>query len=199
MESCAKVIEWFPEYAEGELPPLESGRVSSHLDECGSCAKRVERHREMLKALDRLPQIIPPALFLDSVMSRVTAAPLAGRASRRHHLRLVKAMLWLSMAGVGGALGAASAWLLGRDFAARTGLLEPSVYVDRIESVGRLAFSFLLEIATRAEIPGLFLSPHNPFAWGGLLTTLLLSGLAAAAVGVGVLATARALLNHRER
>jgi hypothetical protein len=199
MESCARVIDLFPEFAEGELPPLEAGRVSVHLTHCAPCSHRVERHREILSALEGLPQVIPPDLFLDSVMARVAAAPLPVPAARRSHLRLVRTVVWICMAAAAGASTAGGACLLGRDFAARTGLLEPSFYLDQAQGVGKLAYSLLLAIATRAELPGLFFSPHSLFALGGILSTLLVSGLAAAALGVGVLATARALLTHRGR
>jgi hypothetical protein len=199
MESCARVIDLFPDYAEGELPPLEAGRVANHLQECSPCCLRVERHREILSALDRLPQVIPPDHFRRALMALVAASPLPPPVARRSHLRLVKVVAWIGLAGAASAAGTTGAWLLGRSFAARPGLLEPSFYLDQIQEVGKLAYSLLLAIATRAELPGLFLAPHNLFAWGGVLTTLLLSGLAAAAVGVGVLATARVLLGHRGR
>jgi hypothetical protein len=199
MESCARVIGMFPEYAEGELPPLDSGRVSSHLEKCGACALRVKHHRNVLAALDRLPQVISPDSFRASVMSRVIAAPLRLPSRRPRHLHLVKALFWVTLACAGGAAAGAGACLWGRDFAGRTGLLDPSFYADWVGSLGRLAFSLLLDIATRAEVPGVLSSPHSPFAWGGFLSALLLSGLAAGAVGLGVLATARVLLGNRGR
>lgn len=199
MESCARVIGMFPEYAEGELPPLDSGRVSSHLEKCGACALRVKRHREILAALDRLPQVIPPDCFRASVMSRVIAAPLPLPSRRPRHLHLVKALFWATLACAGGSAAGAGACLWGRDFVGGAPLLDPSFYADWVGNLGRLAFSFLLDIATRAELPGVLSSPHNPFAWGGLLSVLLLSGLAAGAVGLGVLATARVLLGNRGR
>lgn len=189
----------FPEYAEGELPPLDSGRVSSHLEKCGACALRVKRHREILAALDRLPQVIPPECFRASVMSRVIAAPLPLPSRRPRHLHLVKALFWATLACAGGSAAGAGACLWGRDFVGGAPLLDPSFYADWVGNLGRLAFSFLLDIATRAELPGVLSSPHNPFAWGGLLSVLLLSGLAAGAVGLGVLATARVLLGNRGR
>jgi len=199
MESCARVIAMFPEYAEGELPPHESGRVSSHLERCGACALRVERHRNVLAALDRLPQVVPPDCFRASVMNRVNAAPLRLSTSRPHHLRLVKAVFWTALACAGGGAGLARACFRGRDFMGKTALLDPSLFADRFENLGRTAFSFLLEIATRTAVPGVLPFPHNPFAWGGLLSALVLSGLVAGAVGLGVLATARVLLGHRGR
>jgi anti-sigma factor RsiW len=199
MESCARVIGMFPEYAEGELSPPESGRVSSHLEKCGACALRVKRHKDIVEALDRLPQVVPPDCFRTSVMSRVIAAPLRRPARRPCHLRLVKALFWLTLAGAGGSAAGAGACLWGRDFAGRTHLLDPSFYADWAGSLGRFAFSLLLDIATRAGAPGVFSAPHNPFAWGGLLSALLLSGLVAGAVGLGVLATARVLLGSRVR
>ena len=198
MESCARLMGLFPEYAEGELSNQESGRVSAHIGECASCQLRVKRHREILTALDRLPQVVPPDDFRGSVMIRVAGDPLPGPAFRRSHLRLVKAVAWIALAGVAGAAGKMGEALIGRDFPGVTGpLLDPALFADQLQNMGRLAFSLLMEIATRAQVPGFFLAPHNPFAWGGLLSLLLLSGLAAAAVGVGVVATARVLLGHR--
>ena len=189
----------FPEYAEGELPPLESGRVSSHLEKCGACALRVKRHRDILAALDRLPRVVPPGGFRASVMDRVNAAPLRPSSHRPRHLVLVKALFWATLASAGGSAAGAGACLWGRDFSRGTRLLDPSFYADWVGNLGHLAFSLLLDIATRAEIPGVLSSPRNLFAWGGLLSALLLSGLAAGAVGLGVLATARVLLGNRGR
>jgi Putative zinc-finger len=197
MESCARLLELFPEYAEGELSPQESGRVSIHIGECASCQLRVRRHRDLLTALHSLPQVVPPDHFRQSTMSRVAEAPLPGRAFRRGHLRLVKAVIWFGLAGAAGGAGRLGAILFGRDFPGRAGLLpDPSFLADQLQNMGRLALSLLMEIATRTQVPGFFLAPHNLFTWGGLLSLLLLSGLAAAAVGVGVFATARVLLSR---
>jgi anti-sigma factor RsiW len=199
MESCARVVGMFPDYADGGLSSPESGRVASHLEVCAPCARRVARQREILTALDHLPQVMPPDRLREAIMSRVAAAPLRVPGIRRSHLRLVKVLFWMTLASAAGAAAAGGSFLLGRDFAGRTGLLEPAVYADWIESFGRLAFSFLMDIATRAQIPNLFSSTHNPFAWGGVLTSLLATGFAIAAIGVGVLATARVLIGFRGR
>ena len=199
MESCARVISMFPEYAEGELPPVESGRVSSHLEKCGACTLRVERQRTLLAALETLPQVVPPGSLRDSVMARVMAAPLRVPSRRPRHLRLVRTVFYAALACAAGSAGLAGALLRGRDFAGKGLLLDPSLYADWAESLGRIAFSFLMDIATRAALPGVLPAAHSPIAWGGLVSVLILTGLAAGAVGLGVLATARVLLGPRGR
>ena len=199
MESCARVISMFPEYADGELPPTESGRVSSHLERCGACARRVERQRNVIAALEALPQVVPPGTFRDSVMARVMAAPLRAPSPRPQHLRLVRTVLYAALAFAAGSAGIAGAFLRGRDLAGTGRLLDPSLYAEWAESLGRVAFSFLLDIATRAALPGALPAPHSPVAWGGLVSVLIFTGLAAGAVGLGVLATARVLLGPRAR
>ncbi len=199
MESCARVIRLFPEYAEGDLAPLDRDRVALHLRQCGPCTLRVKRHREFLSALEQLPQVVPPDHFHESIMAQVAADPLPRPHSRGSHLRLIKGAFWVSLAWTSGAAGVAGARLLRNGFAGRIQPLDPSVYAEWIESLGRFVFSFLLEITTRARVAGVLSSPHGLFAWGGLLSTLLATVLAAGMVGLGLLATARVLLGNRGR
>ena len=199
MESCARVIAMFPGYAEGELPPRDSGRVSAHLEGCGACAARVRRHQDLLAALDGLPQVVPPDGFRASVMNRVMAAPLRASHPRPRHLRLVKAVFWAVLACAAGSAGLAGACLRCRGFMGKIAFLDPSLCTERVEGAGRAAFSFLVGITTRAAVPGALPSPHSSFAWGGFLSALVLSALIAGALGLGVLATARVLLSDRGR
>ena len=194
MESCARVMPLVPQYAEGELSTPEASRVASHLECCGSCMVRVRRHRELLTALDRLPQVVPPSSFRSAVMSRVRAAAPPARANRPRHLRLVKALFWTSLAGAGGSASGTAVLLWGRDVAGRTALFDPNFFVEWIGSFGRFALSLLLEIATRSEVPGPLLTSHTALISGSFLTALFLAALAAGALGVGFLATVRALL-----
>ncbi len=199
MESCARVIRLFPEYAEGELAPLDRERVAVHIRHCGPCTLRVRRHREILSALEQLPQVVPPDHFRESIMAQVIADPLPRSHSRRSHLRLVRGIFWAAVAWTSGAAGLGLARLLGKGFAGRIQLLDPSVYAEWIESLGRFVFSLLQEITTRSRVAGTLVAPHGLFAWGGLLPTLLATALAAGMVGLGLLATARVLLGNRGR
>jgi anti-sigma factor RsiW len=194
MESCARVMPLVPQYAEGELSTPEASRVASHLECCGPCMVRVRLHRELLSALDRLPQVIPPSSFRATVMSRVLAAAPPARAARPRHLRLVKALFWTSLAGAGGSATGTAVLFLGRDVAGRTALFDPNFFVEWLGSFSRFALSLLLEIATRSEIPGPWLPSHTALISGSFLTALSLAALAAGALGVGFFATLRALL-----
>jgi hypothetical protein len=127
-------------------------------------------------------------------MSRVLAASPPARADRPRHLRLVKALFWTALAGAGGSTAGTAVLLWGRDVAGRTALFDPNFFVEWIGSFSRFALSLLLEIATRSEVPGPLLPSHTALVSGGFLTALLLAALAAGALGVGFLATVRALL-----
>jgi hypothetical protein len=150
----------------------------------------------IVAALDHLPQVATPDHLRESVMARIAADPLPSPAFRRSQLRLVRTLFWIILGGIGGATGFAGARLLGREFAQRTVFLDPSFYGEWVENAGRVAFSFLVEIATRAQITGALSSPRGALAWGGAVSSLLFAGLVAGAVGVGLLATARLLLTH---
>jgi len=199
MESCARVIGMFQDYVEGELPPGDRGRVAGHLEGCEFCRKRVHADRCLFQVLDRLPQIVPPAHFRSSVMTRVLSSPLPVSSKRGRHLRLVRALFWVTLAAATGSAGGAGAFLLAQNAWTRTGVLDPALFADWVGALGRVAFSFLLDMATRSQIPTFLPSPRTPLGWGGITATLLFLGCAAGVAGVGILATARALLGPTRR
>ena len=199
MESCGSFIGVLQAYSEAEMAPELARRVSSHLDACHACRRRVTIYQELFGALEWIPQIAPPSEFRASVMSRVLADPLPLPASpSRAHLRLVHAILWTFFAS-GIAAGGAGATFLSRSTWGGWGLLDPGALAQALLSLSRGAFFLLLDVATRGEMPALLPSPHNPFDWGIVPAALAAILGAAAAVGLGILATARTVLREPRR
>ena len=56
---------------DGLLPGREAARVRRHIESCGACAHQVEGFARVVRKLDALPRLAPPASFADGVMARV--------------------------------------------------------------------------------------------------------------------------------
>lgn len=194
MESCARLVGMLQEFTEGVMASEGARRVSAHLEVCAACRKRARVCGEIVDALERLPQISPAPEFRSRVMARVMASPLPiASAGRRSRLRLVHRLVGAAVA-LASAAGATGSYLVSRSSWSGFGRLEPGLYQEALESLGRVAFSFLLEIVTRAELPVLFTSHQSPSGWGLAAVLLLALGCAAAAIGLGIFATARSIL-----
>jgi hypothetical protein len=66
-------------------------------------------------------------------------------------------------------------------------------------TAGQMAFSFLLNIATHAEMPAFHSAPRGLSIWQEAIGWLAASGTILLLTGFGVLATARAFLRSRSR
>ena len=195
MESCAKLVGMLQGYAEGETPPDDFQRVSIHLDSCAACRRRVASYRILFRALNRMPRVLPPAGWLSSLMTRIMAAqPPAAHSRSRGQLRLIRSLIWV-VAAAGLLSGGAGAYTIHRTCSSPWPLTNLGSYLGWIAELGRVAFSFLVQIRNVLELPGLAITLHNPFGWGVLGPALLILAALAGAFGVVVLATARVLLD----
>jgi anti-sigma factor RsiW len=199
MESCARVAVLLPEFVEGEIPLDESGRIGGHLRVCGACRRRAAGHQRTLEALDSLPQVVPPSDLRLLVMRQVRSNPLpvAGRTAR--HLRLVKSLFWAAFIGMASLTSGAGAILLARASLGRTSLADPTLLTDWLITLGQLAFSLVLSVATRAEVPSLLSTPRSIASWGSASGWILVLGVTCIPITFGILATARAVFRPRSR
>jgi putative zinc finger protein len=200
MESCARVAARLPEYVADELTRATEGRLAEHLTDCADCRKRAAGHLFVLDALRTLPQVAPPVDLRGAVMQRILSNPLPspGRASRGR-LRIVRTLLWTTPLMLLGAVGGAGAALVfGRGWD-RPGVLDPTILPDWVENLGRLAFSFLLDVATRTELPFLPSSPSTSIPWQGLALLVALALAVLGLAGLGLLMTARVLAGAADR
>ena len=199
MESCARVIEMLPEYVEEELPRETSARIGVHLLSCGACRRRVEGHRRTLEALESLPQVIPPPDLRLAVMQQVRDHPLPAARGTRGHLRLVRAFCWTALLVLAGTASSAGALLLAGASWGRTSLTDPILLTEWLVALGQMAFSFLLNMATRTGAPLLLPSYPSFLAWQGGLGWMLATVAMCLVMGFGILATARAVFRPRSR
>jgi hypothetical protein len=198
MESCARVHDLLADFADRDLGAAASDRVAGHLACCGSCRRRVDGHLRVLNALEALPQVVPSLELRTAVLRRIAADPLPV-AGKHGCLRLVKAVMWAAPLGAAATGAAAGALVLARTTLGRSSLADPTLMTEWLIAVGQMAFSFLLSVATHAELPTLFSMSRGLaigqettgwlFAIGG---TLLLTAF-------GIVATARAFLRSRSR
>jgi len=199
MDSCARVVGMLQGYAEGETPPVDSQRVSIHLDSCAACRRRVASYRILFRSLDRMPRVLPPAAWLSSLMTRILAAPPPAAPSRsRGQLRLIRSLIW-AVAAAGLLYGGAGAYTIRRTYSSPWPLTDLGSYLGWIADLGRVVFSLLVQIRNVLELPCLVPTLHNPFGWGVMGPALLLLAALAGAFGVVVLATARVLLDQNGR
>ena len=199
MESCARVIEMLPEYVEEELGLEAFRRVGSHLEVCHPCCRRVESHRRALEALEALPHVMPPAELRLAVMRRVRRHPLPSSRSTRSHLRLLTPFFWAAFVGMAALTSGAGALLLARASWGRSSLTDPTFLTEWLIALGQTAFSFLLSVATRSELPSLFSSSRSLFVWQGVAGWLLVIGASCLVMGFGLFATARVVFRTRNR
>lgn len=196
-DSCTLVMARLPDYVEGLMSADREWRISRHLAACTSCRRRVKTQRRLMKALGEMPRVRVPVDFRSSVMRRVVEAPLPVLVPpHRSHLKLVHLLIWTLAAVASGALGA-GVRILARGHWNLPSLLDPVLLIERIGGLGRLALTLMLEVFSRSQLPSLMPSLHIPFASAGLaalITALIAVGLAAGALGLGVLATARSFL-----
>jgi hypothetical protein len=78
-------------------------------------------------------------------------------------------------------------------------LTDPSLLTEWLISLGQIAFSLVVSIATRAELPALLTSPKGLPLWGGALGLIFLLGATCLLTGFGILATARAVFRPKGR
>ena len=199
MVSCASVVAALPEFSEGEASREVAGRVDDHLRACDACRRRVLRHRATLVALQSLPQVVPPPDLRQAVMQRVRSHPLPVYHRRERHLYLVKTVSWMAVTGIVGLASGSGAIILAKASIARTPFTDPTLLTDWLISLGQMAFSLVLSIATRAELPMLFSTPRGLTLWGGTLGAAFLLAFTGLLTGFGILVTARAVFRPRGR
>ena len=199
MESCARVTGLLPEFVEGETTHSDSGRVGDHLRVCGACRRRAEGHRRTLEALESLPQVVPPSELRLQVMRQVRRSPLAVGRKTVPHLRLVKAFFWAAFVAMASLTSGAGALFVARASLGRTSLADPTLLPEWLIALGQLAFSLVLNVATRAEIPSLFSTPRGLASWGGSSGWIIVLGATCVAMAFGILATARVVFRQRSR
>jgi len=199
MESCARVTGLLPEFVEGEIPLDDSCRVGDHLRVCGSCRRRAEGHRRTLEALDSLPQVVPPSDLRMLVMRQVRKNPLAVGRKPVRHLRLVKAFFWAVFVSMASLTSGAGALLLARASLGRASLTEPTLLTDWLITLGQLAFSLVMSVATHAEIPTFFSAPKSLASWGAVSGWIIVLGASCVAMALGLIATARVVFRPRSR
>jgi len=198
MESCARVATLLPEYVAEELSRATEGRLAGHLTDCGDCRRKAAGHLHVLDALRSLPQVAPPPDLRAAVMERILAHPLPrpGRAPRG---RVIRTFLWTApLMLLGAVAGTGAALIIGRGWD-RPGILDPTLLPDWIENLGKLAFSFLLDMATRTDLPLLPSSPLTTLPWEGLAMLVAIAVALIGAAGLGLLMTARVLANAGDR
>jgi anti-sigma factor RsiW len=196
MESCDRLVPLLPDFAEGEATPLVYLRVAAHLDRCGACRRRVEEHRGLIEQLEELPRVVPPPDFRAGVMARIAASrategerPLS-RSRWIHVLVGAAALATAAGGGTGAAALSRSPWTV-------FSIVEPETLLAALESAGRIALSLLLEVVTSSQLPSIPTTPHLLAGWGAFLAGVAFLGLGAGAIGLGIAATARALLRPR--
>ena len=199
MESCARVIGLLPQFIEGDGPDESAGRVSSHLLVCEACRRRAERQRKTLAALNALPLIIPPDDFRIGLMQRVRSHPIAIPRKAVRHLRLVRVFFWAAVLGVAALTLGAGAALLAKASFVKTSITDPTLLTEWLVAMGQFAFSLVLSVATRSDLPALFPAPRAFALWGGLLGSMVTLGATCLVAGLGILATARAVFRPRRR
>jgi len=199
MESCARVTVLLPEFIEGETPLDDSSRVGDHLRVCGACRRRAEGHRKTLEALDSLPQVVPPSDLRLLVMRQVRKNPLPVGHKPVRHLRLVKAVFWAAFVGMASLTSGAGALLVARASLGKTSLADPSLLPEWLIALGQFAFSLVLSVATRAELPSLFSTPRGLASWGSISAWVVFLGISGVAMALGILATARVVFRPRSR
>jgi hypothetical protein len=85
--SCADVRAYLSEYLEGDLDGASAEATRVHLERCAECRLELEQLRLTSGALQRLPDLPPPAAILAGVRARLRPEPwyrhlLAGRGLR---------------------------------------------------------------------------------------------------------------------
>lgn len=104
---CRQIGLLLRSYAEGELPPAESRRVSDHLEGCRSCREELERCNALLSLLHNLPVEEPPSWLAADLQVR-----LAGPRARMRWSRAFAALPRRRLAAVAAVAASLSAMLL---------------------------------------------------------------------------------------
>jgi hypothetical protein len=112
---------------------------------------------------------------------------------------LVKAVLWAAPLGAAATGAAAGALVLARTTFGRSSLADPTLMTEWLIAAGQMAFSFLLSVATHAEIPRLFSAPRGLAIGQETMGWLFATGATVLLTAFGILATARAFLRSRSR
>ncbi len=68
---CIETRELASDYLEDDLASSRRAAVQSHLDKCGPCRAFVEALSTTIGLLSRLPQVLVPASFQQTVMNRI--------------------------------------------------------------------------------------------------------------------------------
>ncbi|MCI0568530.1 MAG: hypothetical protein L0Z52_10145 [Acidobacteria bacterium] len=133
------------------------------------------------------------------MMRLVRKNPLSVGRKSVPHLRLVKAIFWAAFVGMASLTSGAGALFVARASLGRTSLADPTLLTDWLIALGQLAFSLVVNVATRAEIPSLFSTPRSLTFWGGASGWMIVLGATCVAMAFGILATARVVFRPRSR
>ena len=103
--------ERLQDYVEGVLTARQTARVEAHLDSCRACRTEAGAWRELIRRIEVLPALAPPAGFAGQVMAGIrTRRPASGRAAARepagvrawatHPFRPRRQTAWAALSGV---------------------------------------------------------------------------------------------------
>jgi RNA polymerase sigma factor (sigma-70 family) len=71
---CQAMLPKLSAYLDGELSPVEQGRVEAHLEECPLCRLALDDMREASKSYRAFVPLLPPPGMLDEVLLRIARA-----------------------------------------------------------------------------------------------------------------------------
>ena len=81
---CSDAVDQIEAYLDGDLAPIDSRRLRSHLEECSGCARELELARRVTRCLRGLPLLSCPDDVIDAVSEELAreAAPPSWDLSR---------------------------------------------------------------------------------------------------------------------
>ena len=95
---CHEVSELLSAYIDGELDPVESRKITSHLNVCVHCRQELSELQQTIQFLHELPDLTPPTDFCLRVMNKIKAEP------KKRPWYAFKAKQWFSLGAVAAAL-----------------------------------------------------------------------------------------------
>ncbi len=95
--SCSWTQERIEAYTDGELMPVEQGRLETHAATCAACAAELEDARSLVKALRTLPPITCPDAVSQALQDRIHQTRRT--ATKRWHAPLAAAAVLALIAG----------------------------------------------------------------------------------------------------
>jgi len=69
--NCHKIKELINDYIDQTIPAENSKKIEEHLKSCHSCKEEYLSLKEVVTALNDLPQVSPPQDFTQNIMSRI--------------------------------------------------------------------------------------------------------------------------------